>query len=96
MQTVQNPESMRDRAFKRIQERRDFFAHLTVFVLVNGSLIVIWALVSPDSIFWPMFPLLGWGVGLVMHAWDVFLAPDITEADVEREVERMTHRQDRC
>ena len=49
-------------------------------------------LVSPHSLFWPMFPILGWGVGLVMHAWDVFVAPEITEADVDREVERMTHR----
>lgn len=92
MQTFESSESLRDRAFKRIQKRRDFFAHLTVFVLVNGALMAIWALVSSDSLFWPMFPMLGWGIGLVMHAWDVFVAPDITEADVDREVERMTHR----
>ena len=92
MQTIEKDQSMRDLAFTRLQKRRDFFAHLAVFVLVNGSLTVIWALVSPESLFWPMFPILGWGIGLVMHAWDVFLARGITEADIDREVERMTRR----
>jgi hypothetical protein len=33
-----------------------------------------------------------WSVGLVLHAWDVFLRKPITDADVEREVERLRRR----
>jgi hypothetical protein len=29
-----------------------------------------------------------WGVGLVLHAWEVFVRRPITEADVEREMHR--------
>lgn len=41
--------------------------HATVFVLVNLMLIAIWA-VSGGGYFWPIWPLLGWGVGLGCHA----------------------------
>jgi hypothetical protein len=89
MQTIDGPEALRDRALKRIQKRRDFSAHLAVYVLVNGFLIAIWAMTSAGGFFWPMFPIFGWGIGLVMHAWDVFLTPEITEADIDREVDRI-------
>ena len=34
-------------------------------------LVVIWALTGADY-FWPIWPMLGWGVGIVMHAASVF------------------------
>jgi len=27
-----------------------------------------------------------WGIGLVMHAWDVFLRRPVTEADIDAEL----------
>jgi hypothetical protein len=33
-----------------------------------------------------------WGIGLVMHAWSAFFSRPITEADVEREIERLRDR----
>jgi class 3 adenylate cyclase len=41
--------------------------HLTVFVLVNLMLIGIWA-ASGGGYFWPIWSLLGWGVGVGCHA----------------------------
>lgn len=38
---------LRDRAIKRLKKRRDFSAHLLVYVLVNAFLVVIWALTNP-------------------------------------------------
>jgi hypothetical protein len=32
--------------------------------------------------------LLGWGIGLVLHAWDAFFKRPVTEADVDRELAR--------
>ena len=31
----------------------------------------------------------GWGIGVVMHAWDAFFRSEITEDDVDRELARM-------
>ncbi|MCC7367562.1 MAG: DUF1707 domain-containing protein [Chloroflexi bacterium] len=46
---------------------RPFRAHLTSYVLVIGLLVVIWALTSPGGYFWPIWPALGWGIGLAAH-----------------------------
>ena len=32
--------------------------------------------------------LLGWGIGLVLHAYSVFVQKPISEADIEREMHR--------
>jgi hypothetical protein len=90
----QQPEvpQLRDRAITRLKKRRDFHAHLLVYVLVNAFLIVIWAMTSPDGFFWPVFPLVGWGIGVVMNAWDVYLASDFSEAEIQREIGHLQRR----
>jgi len=41
--------------------------HLTVYVLVNLMLVAIWA-AGGGGYFWPIWPILGWGIGLGAHA----------------------------
>ena len=82
-------EVLRDRAIKRLKKRRDFFAHLLVYVLVNAFVVAIWALTNPDGFFWPIFPMAGWGIGVVMNAWDVFLNDEFDEEKIRREMERL-------
>jgi class 3 adenylate cyclase len=43
-----------------------FRIHLTVFILVNLMLIGIWA-ASGGGYFWPVWPILGWGIGVGSH-----------------------------
>jgi hypothetical protein len=54
-------------------------SHMRTFLLVNGLLVSIW-LVSGAGYFWPMWPFLGWGVGLAAHA----LGGDGTESKSRR------------
>ena len=82
-------EVLRDRAIKRLKKRRDFSAHLLVYVLVNAFVVAIWALTNPDGFFWPIFPMAGWGIGVVMNAWDVFLNDEFDEEQIRREMERL-------
>jgi hypothetical protein len=42
--------------------------HVTVYVLVQLLLIVIWALTSDGGQPWFLYPLVGWGIGLALHA----------------------------
>jgi 2TM domain-containing protein len=81
-------------ARKRIEERRGFFPHLIMFLVVNAGLVVVWAATGTDHFFWPAFPLLLWGAGLLTHAWNAFLARPITEAEVDREAGRLDHPTD--
>ena len=42
--------------------------------------------------FWPIFPIVGWGIGVVMNGWDVYLNDDFDEEQIRREVERLQAR----
>jgi hypothetical protein len=47
--------------------------HLFVYLAVNTLLIVVNFVVTPGTI-WFFWPLIGWGVGLAVHAWLVYRA----------------------
>lgn len=86
------PDELRRAARKRLEERRGFVPHFIIYLLVNTGIIIVWATVAHQGFFWPGFVILFWGIGLVMHAWNAFFSQPITEADVEREMERLSGR----
>jgi hypothetical protein len=83
------PKDARDAARKRIEDRRNFVPHLIVYLVINAGLILLWAASDGVGFFWPGIVLIGWGVGLLMHAWNAFFSKPISEADVDRELQRM-------
>ena len=85
-------DTLRDRAVKRLKKRRDFYGHLLVYFLVNTFLVAIWAATDAHGFFWPIFPLVGWGIGVVMNAWDVFRNEEFDEHQIRREIERLQRR----
>lgn len=84
---------LRERALSRLKRRRDFRVHLLMYVLVNAFLVVIWWVVNGEgSFFWPVFPLVGWGIGLVAHGYDVYYGEDFSEAQIRKEMDRLERR----
>ncbi|EYR63081.1 hypothetical protein N866_03025 [Actinotalea ferrariae CF5-4] len=81
---------LRARAEKRLEARRGLGAHALAYVLVNAFLVVIWSLNGTDQFFWPLFPILGWGIGLAFNAWDV-LFPGPSEDRIRAEMDRLRH-----
>ena len=79
---------LRDLAIRRLKKQRDFWGHLLVYVLVNTFLVVIWA-VTGSGFFWPVFFIVGWGIGVVMNAWDAFGRWGFTEDRIRREMDRI-------
>ena len=75
------------RRCRRLIARRDFVSHLLAYVLVNTFLIGVWVL-GGAGYFWPAWVIGAWGVGLVLHARDVFVRRPLTEADIDAEVRR--------
>jgi hypothetical protein len=57
------------RAHRRVprMQRSGFRSHLFAYLAVNAGLVAIWAL-SGMGYFWPVWPVLGWGVGLLADA----------------------------
>ena len=80
-------EDLRQEAIRSLKTKGEFKAHLLAYVLVNALLIVIWAM-SGAGFFWPIFPLLGWGIGITFHAWDVFGSRP-SEDKIRREMDRL-------
>ena len=83
---------LRDRAIEHLKKRRDFTTHLLVYVMVNTFIVAIWAFTNPGGFFWPIFPLAGWGIGLVMNAWDVYRDDELDEEQIRREMDRLRER----
>jgi hypothetical protein len=81
---------LRREAVKRLEDRRGLTAHVLAYVLVNLMLVVIWY-ATGAGFFWPLFPLLGWGIGLVFHVWSV-VSPEPTESRIHEEMERLRRR----
>ena len=74
-------------ARKRLEDKRGFWNFFVVFLVVSAGLIGIWAL-SGGGFFWPVFPIGGMGIALVLSAWGAFGERPVTDADIDREVER--------
>lgn len=60
------------RAKKRLEEIKGFYSHLIIFLLVNGLLVIVNALSTPDH-WWFYWVTIFWGFGLLMHALDVYI-----------------------
>lgn len=54
-----------------LRAREKFRGHLVRYVIVNLFLVGIW-LVTGAGHFWPAYPILGWGIGVSLHAWQVY------------------------
>jgi hypothetical protein len=77
----------REAARRRVRSRRDFGSHVAAYVVFNAFMVAIWA-ITGAGYFWPIWIIALWGIGLVMHAWDVYWRKPVTEADVDAEVAR--------
>ena len=72
----------RDRAIVKY----GFYKHLAIYVIVNVMLIAINLATAPESL-WFIWPLLGWGVAVGLHALKVF-GPKPRDVIVDRLTER--------
>lgn len=81
-------DSERDQAVSRLKKRRDFQGHLVTYIIVNAAVWAVWAATGAGYP-WPAWVSGGWAIGLLLNAWDVYFRSPITEAEVQREIERM-------
>jgi hypothetical protein len=86
---AQGEQDLREQALQRLKRKRDFKSHVFIYVAVNAMLVVIWAITSDGGLFWPIFPILGWGIGVAANAWDVYGRRPITEDEIRRETDRL-------
>ena len=91
------PDALEALAHRRAQAKLGWYLHAAAYLLVNA---VIFAMSTHGfgSRPWSLFPLLGWGLGLVLHGVSVFLlgtGGGLRERMVQREREALQRRQNR-
>jgi hypothetical protein len=62
-------------AKKRVSAKKLLMEHIAAYVLVNIFLVLIYFVTSGFSFgyFWPIWPIMGWGLGLALHGVSVVL-----------------------
>ena len=69
----------------QLQRWRDFLSQVVAFSVANVVFIGVWW-VQGKGFFWPIYPLLGWGVGISFQHFGQVLRGQITEYDVRRKL----------
>jgi 2TM domain len=85
---IQGQDGEREQALLRGKKRRDLQAQAVSYLVINAALWAIWAAVGTGYP-WPAWFTGAWTIGLLLSAWDVYLRRPITDADVQREMERL-------
>ncbi len=77
-------------AKKRVEEKVRFYRHLTIYIAVCVLLMIINVSTSTEYL-WFIWPLMGWGIAVLIHALQVFGyvgESTITEQMIEKEMEK--------
>jgi hypothetical protein len=93
--TAPSTEVSYQRARQRVGQIRGFYGNLFSYVAVIGFLAVINLLSSP-SYPWVIFPALGWGLGLGMHAYGTFARHGLLGREWEQRKIRELMERDRA
>ncbi|OJX13001.1 MAG: hypothetical protein BGO77_00845 [Caedibacter sp. 37-49] len=62
----------------RVRELRKFYIDLTLYGTVNLGLVLIWA-ISGGGYFWPIWVIVGWGIGMALNAISLGMIPAIVD-----------------
>jgi len=81
------------RAKKKVENLKAFYIHLIVFILVNTMFVIINVLnYEAAGHWWFVYPLIGWGVGLVAHGISVssfgIFGPNWEEKKIKQYMEK--------
>lgn len=85
-------------------KRAAFKKHLVTYVIMNAFFWAVWLFSSPKEIAemniespgnfpWPVWPMLGWGIGLAFHYASAYIFPKANS--VESEYEKLKQQQKR-
>jgi len=90
MSNQQSEEQIYEESKKRVEAKKGFYIHLTVYICVNILLVLIWAFAAGRGFPWFIFPLGGWGIGLIFHYLGAFgFGRKLDRAAIDKEVEKI-------
>lgn len=79
------------RIFEQAKRKVGFKIHFTIFILLIPVNWIIWYFTDRNYL-WPVWPLLGWGLGILFHYIGVYHADKFFSVDKEVEkIRRSNH-----
>ena len=74
LKKMENNDHQQQRYFqakKKVAEMKGFYGNLAAFIFVNIGFLVVNLRISPEEL-WFYWPMLGWGLGIIIHWMRVF------------------------
>ena len=89
------PQDKDPQLWQLAKKRASFRQHLITYLIINAFFWAIWLLSGGRSygrhgLPWPVWPALGWGVGLVFHYFGAY-GNDASE-NIEREYQKLQNK----
>jgi hypothetical protein len=93
------PEGKDPALWEIAQRRASFKVHFITYIIVNGFFWALWLFggqrygngFEARHYMWPVWPMLGWGVGLAFHFAGAYLFPKVNL--VENEYQKLKNKQ---
>jgi hypothetical protein len=79
-----------EKAKQRVEAKLGFYIHLGVYLLVNALLVILNVTIA-KGYFWAIWPIAGWGLGLIIHGIIVYSytsGSTLKKRMIEKEMEK--------
>ncbi|MBD0331524.1 MAG: 2TM domain-containing protein [Chitinophagaceae bacterium] len=96
------PEGKDPQLWDIARRRASFKSHLATYIVINVFFWVLWYFTKEQHrpyefngmrIPWPVWPMLGWGIGLVFHYIGAYVSPKSNSVD--KEYEKLIQKQNK-
>jgi hypothetical protein len=89
---TENDEALFQKAQKKVDDIKGFYANLMAFIVIMTALVVV-NLVTTPGYLWFIFPMIGWGIGVLVHGLSVFnYMPFMGEEWEERKIREIMEK----
>ncbi len=83
--------------WKIAKKRVEFKRHLATYIIINAFFWALWYFTDlkeedeKTGMPWPIFPMLGWGIGILFHFLGAFVFPN-QYSSIEKEYEKLKNK----
>ncbi|MEM0995331.1 MAG: 2TM domain-containing protein [Bacteroidota bacterium] len=78
-------------ARKRVKDKKKFHRNLATYIIFSLFFFFL-NIFSGSNHLWFIYPVLGWGIGIVMEYYKVYVDPKLEDQAVEKELQRLRER----
>ncbi|RPH93688.1 MAG: hypothetical protein EHM72_16135 [Calditrichaeota bacterium] len=94
MNQFTDEEKLYEEAREIVEAKKGFYIHFIIYVIMSGVMYLVWRF-TWTGYRWYIWPILGWGVGVLFHFLAVFFFSESSDWDkkaIEKEVERLKRK----